>query len=98
MKNFRQGSSTEGSEAGGTGEVPLVLAVLAGMVAYVLLLDLLGFLLCTFLLLAFYLKVIAARSWRMSATFAATVALMSHLFFDVLLNAQLPRGLLGWFH
>lgn len=98
VKNFRQGSSTEDSEAGGTGEVPLVLAVLAGMVAYVLLLDVLGFLLCTFLLLAFYLKVIAARSWRMSATFAAMVALMSHLCFDVLLNAQLPRGLLGWFH
>jgi len=68
------------------------------MVAYVFLLDVLGFLLCTFLLVAFYLKVIAARAWRMSASFAAAVALLSHLFFDVLLNAQLPRGLLGWFH
>jgi len=29
-------------------------------------------------------------------SFAATVALVSHLFFEVLLNAQLPRGLLDW--
>jgi hypothetical protein len=98
VKNFRQGSSIEVSEPGDTGEAPLVLAVLAGMLAYVLLLDVLGFLLCNFLLLAFYLKVIAARSWRVSTSFAAAAALVSHLFFDVLLNAQLPRGLLGWFH
>jgi hypothetical protein len=45
------------------------------------------------------LKVVAARAWRVSASFAAAVGLMSHLFFDVLLNAQLPRGLLGgWFN
>lgn len=98
VKNFRRRATTEVSESAGSGEAPLVFAVLAGTVAYVLLLDLLGFLLCTLLLLAFYLKVIAARSWRVSASFAAAVALMSHLFFDVLLNAQLPRGLLGWFH
>jgi hypothetical protein len=97
-KNFRRHSTAEVAESAGSGEAHLVLAVIAGMVAYVFLLDVLGFLLCTFLLVAFYLKVVAARAWRMSVSFAAAVALVSHLFFDVLLNAQLPRGLLGWFH
>jgi hypothetical protein len=31
-----------------------------------------------------------------SLGFAAAVALAAHLFFDLLLNAQLPRGLLDW--
>jgi putative tricarboxylic transport membrane protein len=98
LKNFRRSAAAEVAESAGTGEAHLVLAVIAGMVAYVFLLDILGFLLCTFLLVAFYLKVVAARAWRVSASFAAAVALLSHLFFDFLLNAQFPRGLLGWFN
>ena len=66
------------------------------MIAYAFLLDFLGFLLCTFLLVAFYLKVIAARRWLVTLSFATAVALTSHLFFDVLLKAELPRGLLSW--
>jgi putative tricarboxylic transport membrane protein len=98
IKNFRRPSASGIVESPRKGDAPLVFAVIASMMAHVLLLDALGFLVCTFLLLAFYLKVIAARSWRVSASFAAAVALVSYLFFDVLLNAQLPRGLLGWFH
>ena len=97
-KNSRRSSAAEVAESAGNGDAHLVFAVIAGMVAYVFLLDVLGFLLCTFLLVAFYLKVVAARAWRVSASFAAAVALVSHLFFDVLLNAQLPRGLLDWFN
>jgi len=78
------------------GEVKLVLYVIAGMTAYAFLLDLLGFLFCTFLLVAFYLKVIAARRWPVTLSFAAAVALASHFFFDVLLKAEMPRGLLSW--
>jgi hypothetical protein len=29
-------------------------------------------------------------------SFAAAVALLSYVFFDVLLKADLPRGLLSW--
>jgi putative tricarboxylic transport membrane protein len=95
VQNFRQPSPRQGSA---NGEAHLVLAVIGGMAAYVLLFDFLGFLLCTFLLVVFYLKAIAARAWGVSAAFAAVVALASHVFFNVLLNAHLPRGLLGWFN
>jgi hypothetical protein len=50
------------------------------------------------LLIAFYLKVVATRPWRASVIFPAAVALGSHLFFDVFLNAHLPRGVLDWFN
>jgi hypothetical protein len=95
VQNIRQPSPLKASEH---GEAHLVLAVIGGMITYVFLFELLGFVLCTFLLIAFYLNAIAARPWHVSATFAAAVALATHVFFDVLLNARLPRGLLDWFH
>jgi hypothetical protein len=72
-----------------------IVLIIAGMAAYALLLDLLGFALCTFLLIAAYLKFIADRRWPLSLGFALAVAVSSHLFFESLLRAQLPRGLLG---
>jgi hypothetical protein len=96
LKSFRRTSAANDSESITTSEARLVFYVIAGMISYVFLLGVLGFVICTFLLVAFYLKVVAARSWRVSASFAAAVALVSHLFFDLLLNAQLPRGLLDW--
>ena len=73
-----------------------IIAVVAGMLAYAVLLDDVGFAICTFLLLAFYLKIVAAQPWQKSLVFAAVTALGAHLFFDVLLRAQLPRGLLAF--
>lgn len=95
INSIRKGSPEENSEPD-LGEVRPVFYVIAGMIAYAFLLNFLGFLFCTFLLVAFYLKVIAARGWLVTLSFAAAVALTSHLFFDVLLKAELPRGLLGW--
>ena len=94
--SVRMSAPDENPGSGIAGEGRLVLYVIAGMAAYAFLLDLLGFLFCTFLLVAFYLKVIAARRWPVTLIFAAAVALASHLFFDVLLKAELPRGLLDW--
>jgi len=96
VSSIRKSSPDNDSELATAGEVKLVLYVIAGMTAYAFLLDLLGFLFCTFLLVAFYLKVIAARRWPVTLSFAAAVALASHFFFDVLLKAEMPRGLLSW--
>ena len=96
INNIRNRPPDNHSESGIAGEARLVLCVIAGMTAFAFLLDLLGFLFCTFLLVAFYLKAIAARSWLVTISFAVAVALASHFFFDVLLKADLPRGLLSW--
>ena len=95
VNSILESSPDENSELGLAGEARLVAYVIAGMMAYAFSLNLLGFLLCTFLLVAFYLKVIAARGWLVTLSFAAAVALASHVFFDVLLKAELPRGLLS---
>ena len=72
-----------------------IVCVISGMMAYAFLLEPLGFALCTFLLMAFYLRVVASQRWRLTVSFAFTIALLSHLFFDVLLNAPLPRGIVA---
>lgn len=92
IAGVRAGAPDENSVWGMAGEAKLVLGVIAGMIAYALLLDVVGFFLCTFLLVAFYLKLVARRPWTTALLFAAAVALTSHLFFDLLLKAELPRG------
>lgn len=94
--SVRPGVSAENSHLGIAGEAKLVLYVIAGMTAYAFLLESLGFFLCTLLLVAFYLKVIAGRGWPVTLIFASVVALTSHIFFNVLLRAELPRGVLDW--
>ena len=96
VNSVRKGSPDENSEVSLAGEATLVVYVIAGMMAYSLLLNFLGFLFCTFLLVAFFLKVVAARGWLVTLSFAAAVALASHVFFDVLLKAEMPTGLLSW--
>jgi putative tricarboxylic transport membrane protein len=96
LTHARKGAPDDSAEARMGGELGLVACVVAGIVAYAVLLDTLGFFVCTFLLVAFYLKVIAARRWLVSLCFASAVAVTSHFFFDGLLKAELPRGLLGW--
>ena len=95
VNSIRKSLPDENSKLGLAGEARLVVYVIAGMIAYAFALNLFGFLFCTFLLVAFYLKVIAARGWLVTLSFAATAALASHFFFDVLLRADLPRGLLS---
>ena len=87
--------TTESTTTTSADEVKKIIYVVAGMLAYALLLDALGFVICTFFLLAFYLKIVAAQRWRLSLIFAVATSLIAHLCFDVLLRAPLPRGLLA---
>ena len=96
VNSIRKSSPDENSELGLAGEARLVVYVIAGMMGNAFLLNLLGFLFCTFLLVVFYLKVIAGRGWLVTLSFAAAVALAAHFFFAVLLKAELPRGLISW--
>ena len=79
----------------GTGEWRKVLSVVASMLAYAVLLEPLGFVICTFLLMAFFLKFVAAQRWLTALSFAFAVALVAHVLFNVLLDADLPKGLLA---
>jgi uncharacterized membrane protein YiaA len=69
--------------------------VVVGLFAYALLLRRMGFALCTFGLVVFCIHVVARRDWFNSIMTGLVVAVVFHVFFNVLLNAQLPNGLLG---
>jgi hypothetical protein len=68
--------------------------ILLGMLAYSLLLKRIGFVLCTFLLVILFIRVIAKERWSKSIMTALIVAVTFHLLFNILLNAQLPSGIL----
>ena len=72
-----------------------VVLVLASMFFYVLLLNSVGFVLCTFLLLVFFLLGVSRQRFLTAILIASLVTIGSYIVFDILLNAQLPKGILG---
>lgn len=74
---------------------PIVLGVAAGIAAYGILVEHLGFPLTSFLFLLLCWVVVARQPvWR-SVMLAAATAATAYLLFDRLLGVRLPRGLLG---
>ncbi len=70
--------------------------VLILLVLYAVLLDTLGFLIVTFLLIFLLLEVIYRRKWWVGLITALAGSLGSYLIFQVWLQSQLPKGLLGF--
>ena len=91
-----RGEAPSTNMAGGSAasETKKILCAVGGLVAYALFLESLGFLLCTFILIALFLKAVAGRSWLSTLSFALSVTLTAHLIFNVALRAQLPSGVL----
>ncbi len=69
--------------------------ILASLVAYTLLLKLIGFFLCTFFFIAFLFKTIAPRRWIVVLGGAILTAIASYFIFEIWLKAQLPKGPFG---
>lgn len=72
-----------------------IVYTLAALLLYVFLLEKLGFLFCTLVLLGFLLLVIEKQRWSVviAAAFLATIS--SYILFQVWLKIQLPPGTLG---
>ncbi len=75
---------------------PTVLLVMTSLVFYAVLLRTLGFLLDTFVLTAFLLRVMEPLSWRKVLAGASGATLGSYAIFELWLEAQLPAGVLGF--
>ena len=71
--------------------IPLTLAVLC---VYALVLEYLGYLISTSILLFYLFKVSASVNWRMALLMTVAVMAVSYYFFVVLLQSQLPAGIL----
>jgi putative tricarboxylic transport membrane protein len=92
LKILQETPVTATHPSGTPTEWKKVVWVVAGMLAYVFLLQPAGFVISTFLLVTFFLKVVAAQRWLATLCFALSVALMAHLFFDVLVGRAAAQG------
>ncbi len=69
---------------------------LGGMVIYVFLLGKVGFFLCTLLLGVFFLRLVTQQRWSTTLIVTLSVTLGTYLLFNILLDAQLPKSILGF--
>ncbi len=63
---------------------------------YAIFLDTLGFLIVTFLLIFLLLEVIYRQKWWVSLITAGAGSMGSYVIFQIWLQSQLPKGLLGF--
>jgi putative tricarboxylic transport membrane protein len=72
-----------------------VLLVILSLILYGGLMDAIGFLLVTFLLMAFLLRAIEPQPWRAVIGWALVGSVGSYLIFEVWMKLRLPKGFLG---
>ena len=89
-KGEKQASTQSGSAWGGR---PLLLTIVS-LFAFTIFFEHLGYLISTFLLMIFLLRVIGAVKWRWVVTVAFCTTGIFYLLFEVLLKIPFPSGLL----
>ena len=72
-----------------------ILLSLAALIIYALLLERVGYILSTFLLMLFLFKNIEPQKWGVAVFASAVAVLLSYFIFNVWLQCQFPEGILG---
>ena len=70
--------------------------MLAGLLAYALLLELLGFLLATFLLIFLSVWIVESRPWWVAGSVGIGITAFTYVLFRLWLHVQLPAGWLDF--
>ena len=92
----RKGEEKEVQEAWSQrGNWEKIVYTLAALLLYLFLLEKLGFLFCTFLLVVFLLRVVETQRWPVVIVTAFLATLFCYILFQVWLKIQLPSGTLG---
>jgi putative tricarboxylic transport membrane protein len=91
--SFRKPAAEPVRFLSGEGKWAYVAAAGIGLLIYTFLLEPLGFISSTFLLLIFLFRVIGKQKWWVGVTGSILVTFFTHLIFKVALKVQLPRGL-----
>jgi hypothetical protein len=73
-----------------------LIVIFAALVTYALTLTTTGFMINTFLFMLLLLKVIEPQTWKKALLAALITAVTSELFFNLLLGAQIPSGIIGF--
>jgi len=72
-----------------------VLSYIIATLLYGILLESIGFLISSALLLIFILKVVEKRSWKVTIVLGSASVLISYILFAYFLGVPLPRGLIN---
>jgi putative tricarboxylic transport membrane protein len=72
------------------------LLVVAGLILYGVLMDYIGFLIVTFLLMAWLLRFIEPQPWKVVIGWALVGSVGCYLIFEVWMKLRLPKGFLGF--
>lgn len=72
------------------------LITMVSLVVYALILNTLGFILTTTLLVGFLLRTIIPQKWSVVISGAILTPLVTYVVFQILLKTELPMGLLGF--
>jgi putative tricarboxylic transport membrane protein len=73
-----------------------ITGVLAGLAVYIFLIEVLGFLVDTFLYVTFLLGVVERERWRVTLSVALSTTVGLYLIFQVLLGITLPSNMFGF--
>jgi len=73
-----------------------IVIILAAVIAYAFSLEKIGFLINTFLFMCFLLKVVEPQTWKTAIIGALITAVAANLIFNVIFQAQIPSGILGF--
>jgi putative tricarboxylic transport membrane protein len=92
------GRKEEGHQAAlfGRQNIPKIIFVLISLFLYALLMETIGFIPVTLLLFIFLLGVMEKKKWYYTAFISIVVTVISYLIFEIWLQSQLPKGLLGF--
>ena len=73
-----------------------IVIILAAVTAYAFSLEKVGFLINTFLFICLLLKVVEPQSWKTAILGGLITAVAANLIFNVIFQAQIPSGILGF--
>jgi len=73
-----------------------IVIILAAILVYALVLETVGFLICTFLFVSLLLKVVEPQSWKATILGGLIMAVSSNIVFNVILQSQIPSGIFGF--
>jgi putative tricarboxylic transport membrane protein len=76
------------------GSLKKVLLALVALVGYVLIMDIAGYLITSFLFMLFTSRLLEPTKWWVSFIMALATTILTYILFVVVMEIQLPRGLL----
>jgi len=100
LRQFSKSFRFQGREAKQTSKAirwKRIASVILANIVYICLLQPVGYLLCTFLLLCFLFQVHEKGRWVSAVGGAALTSLLSYLVFSRMLQLHLPRGVIPFF-